>query len=110
MVVLFFLTSTAWGAQQLKTAVGQKFTITLQSNATTGYSWQLAKPIESKMLKFLGSKYSPKVTGLVGSGGLEQWNFIALKRGRTKVSFKYVRPWEKDIQPVDTRSYQITIR
>ncbi|MBI5699091.1 protease inhibitor I42 family protein [Candidatus Saganbacteria bacterium] len=62
------------------------------------------------MLKFIGSKYYPQRTGLVGSGGVERWVFRSLKRGRTEVSFKYVRPWEKGIPPVDTRSYQITIR
>ncbi|MFA4906124.1 MAG: protease inhibitor I42 family protein [Candidatus Margulisiibacteriota bacterium] len=110
LLVGLLLTSTAWGAQSLKTSVGQKFTITLKSNATTGYGWQLAKPIDGKMLKLIGSKYYPQRTGLVGSGGVERWMFRALKCGKTQVSFKYVRPWEKNVPPVDTRVYQITIR
>jgi predicted secreted protein len=62
------------------------------------------------MLKFLGSKYYPERTGLVGSGGVERWVFRALKRGQTRIFFKYVRPWEKGVTPVDTREYLISIR
>ena len=109
ILVLSFLFCLPSLGEQIKPAVGQKFTITLKSNATTGYQWQLAKPIDGKMLKFLGSKYYPERTGLVGSGGVERWVFRSLKCGQTKLHFKYVRPWEKKVPPVDTREYLILI-
>jgi len=110
LIILLLLSSPIVAAQNIKVVVGQKFTITLKSNATTGYGWQLARPIDGKMLKFLGSKYYPERTGLVGSGGVERWVFRALKCGRTRVFFKYVRPWEKGVAPVDNRIYLISIR
>ena len=108
--ILLTLSLPVQAVQNIKVSVNHEFTLTLKSNATTAYGWQLAKPINGKLLKFLGSKYYPERTGLVGSGGVERWIFKALKCGKTKLYFKYVRPWEKGGAPVDMRTYLITIR
>lgn len=39
LFILLFLGNLAFGTQTLKATVGQKFTITMDSNPTTGYSW-----------------------------------------------------------------------
>ena len=89
---------------------GEQFAVTLEANPTTGYRWRLSRPLDSKMLKFRGQGYMPIETELVGSGGIEVWVFKALRRGKTILSFEYVRQWEKGEPPVATRDITIFIK
>lgn len=94
----------------LEAKVGQEFTITLESNATTGYQWQLAKPLDESVVKLVGSEYKAPQDGRVGQGGEEVWAFKAMGTGKTEVAMKYVRPWEKDVQPVEERTFTVTVK
>lgn len=95
--------------KSIETQVGQSFTITLEANATTGYQWQFAKPLDESILRLISSKYLPDKTEIVGVGGKQVWIFQALKVGKTAVSFKYVRSWEKDNPPEKEESFEIII-
>ena len=86
---------------------GREFTITLQSNRTTGFSWQLASPLDEAVLKFVLSDYKAPQSKLQGAGGKEIWTFRAVGRGQTTISLKYVRPWEKDVPPARTAIFKI---
>lgn len=101
---------TARSTGVLKLAVDNEFIIMLPSNRTTGYEWQIDSPIDGNMIEQRGLKYVPDDTGLVGSGGKEEWKFKALKAGRSKVSFKYVRPWERGVEPADTKVFDVVIK
>lgn len=94
----------------INVAIGRDFVITLDANATTGYEWQLANRIDDSMVKLADSKYVPDKTGLVGSSGKSIWAFIALRAGKTRISFKYVRPWEKYTKPAREAKYVVYIR
>lgn len=89
--------------------VGQEFTITLEANATTGYEWQLAKPLDESTFKLISSDYVTDKTNLIGAGGSQIWVFKALKAGEATISFKYVRPWEKDNPPAKEETFPINI-
>jgi inhibitor of cysteine peptidase len=91
--------------------VGDEFTITLDSNATTGYEWQLADTLDESILELVGSEYTiPNDEGLVGAGGIEVWTFKAAGFGETDVSMEYVRPWEEDGTPAKERTFSITVK
>ncbi|MCX5709177.1 MAG: protease inhibitor I42 family protein [Candidatus Omnitrophica bacterium] len=90
--------------------VGKDFIIVLDANATTGYSWELADPIDEGQIKLVGSEYVTANTGLVGAGGKSVWTFKALKVAKAKISFKYVRPWEKDVAPAKVSTFVVDIR
>ncbi len=75
-----------------------KFTIKLESNRTTGYSWSL-KNYDHKLLSLESHTYIPPHTSLIGAPGNEQWIFQAsphfFKNSKTtKISLSYARPWE----------------
>ena len=98
----------------VKVTAGQEFTITLEANHTTGFSWQLAKPLDETLVKSVKNDYKPtpqKAGGspMTGVGGTETWTFKAVKSGKTPIEFKYVRPWEKDKEPAKTATYQIVM-
>jgi len=92
--------------------VGQEFSITLESNPTTGYQWQLAKPLDEAILQLVGSEFEASETKpeLVGVGGEEVWTFKAVGRGQTEVALKYVRVWEKDVPPVEENTSIIIVK
>lgn len=97
-------------ANAIEVAVGTDFSITLESNRTTGYEWQIAESLHKDMLQLAGSEYIRDKTSLVGAGGKEVWTFKALKAGEAAISFKYVRPWERDIFPVKQEVFVIIVK
>jgi len=95
--------------KQLSATVGQKFTITLESNQTTGYQWQLAKPLDESIVKLVGSEYEAPKSGLVGQGGREVWTFEAVSQGITQIAMKYARPWEST-PPAQEQLFSVTVK
>jgi len=86
-------------------------TITLVSNPTTGYSWQVME-IDNAILVQDGDpeyKQSPGSEGLVGAGGTEIFRFKAVGAGETTLGLGYMRPWES-VQPIETFTIQITVQ
>jgi Chagasin family peptidase inhibitor I42 len=52
----------------LTASPGEKFFIDLPANRTTGFSWQIAKPHNEKVVKLVQSKYVPGQSGPAGTG------------------------------------------
>jgi len=88
---------------------GDEFILVLDSNKTTGFGWQLAKPLNRNMLNLVQADYMPNKTDLVGAGGKEEWTFRAVNSGKATISFKYVRPWEK-VKPAKEKTFTIIIK
>lgn len=72
--------------------VGNDFSIVLESNPTTGYSWQLSSLPEKELISFINSYFETKESAAVGASGRQVWVFKALKAGKATIHFKYVRP------------------
>lgn len=96
--------------EKVEVAIGREFSVTLASNATTGYHWELAAALDEAIVKLVSSTYQAPKTGLIGAGGQEIWTFRAIARGQTVIKLKYVRPWEKDVAPAETASYTVVVR
>lgn len=98
------------GEVQLKT--GETLAVTLESNPTTGYSWQVAQTDEA-LLKTEGDPvYQPDShdKNVVGSGGKETLRFTAVGPGQVTLNLAYQRPWEKDVEPAQTFSVTVNIQ
>ncbi len=93
----------------LKVALGAAFAVTMEANPTTGYSWSVDHISPDGSIKVLESSYSSVQPALMGSGGYQTWLLKGLIKGKAKILFIYKRPWEKDITPAETRTYQITV-
>jgi inhibitor of cysteine peptidase len=94
----------------LKLNVGNEFIIMLPSNRTTGYEWQIDSPLDGNKIEQLKLVYVPDKTGLAGSGGKEEWRFKALTAGKSNISFKYVRPWERGVPPAEKKAFDVEIK
>ena len=88
---------------------GEIITLTLESNPTTGYSWQVME-VENAVLTQDGeADYKSESQNLVGAGGTETFQFKAVGSGKTTLKLGYMRPWES-VPPIDTFTIQVTVQ
>jgi inhibitor of cysteine peptidase len=80
--------------------------LTLPSNASTGYRWQL-KPVDKSVLRLVSHRYLQPKKSLPGAPGEERWRFTAVGAGSVQLRLVYVRSWEKN-KPA--RRFGVTIR
>ena len=76
----------------IRVRVGQEFTISLKANPTTGYDWECISVYE--WIQPLDKTYQADNTGLVGSGGTDNFHFKAHGQGTAILDFVYKRSWE----------------
>lgn len=88
-------------------SAGGSFSVALDSNPTTGYSWQV-KRIDGSMARLVLDEYMPASSSALGAGGKQVLTFQALKQGTTTIELQYVRPWEPD-NPVRTYSINVIV-
>jgi len=96
----------------IKVNVGEKFAISMDSNATTGYEWQLAKELDENIVKQVGDPQYIMEEGTeerVGAGGTEVWTFEGTGAGDATISFEYVRPWEEEEEPAETKDFKVEV-
>ena len=102
--------STAAKSNAFTVSAGEEFVIPLYANPSTGYSWELAVPLDKNLLQLVSSEHSGGNPTLVGAGCTQEWKFKALKPGKAAIRLKYHRPWEKSVPPAKEQSFEITIR
>lgn len=111
-----------------KVSKGQKFEVSLEENASTGYLWTYN--VNSKEVKLLTKKYSQRDNSsakeknaetlkkdttiekniqMVGVPYDREWTFQAKEKGTYTIKYSYARPWEKDIAPAKTVEYTIVV-
>jgi inhibitor of cysteine peptidase len=67
--------------------------VTLDSNVTTGFRWELSGRPDTNVMSLEGSEYLAPSTspGVVGAGGQEVWRFRAVGEGTTTLELTYQR-------------------
>jgi inhibitor of cysteine peptidase len=71
---------------------GESFCISLDSNPSTGYSWEADFKEDDFVLE---NRIYQAESSLIGGGGKETFTFRSLTKGETIISMKYRRPWEE---------------
>jgi inhibitor of cysteine peptidase len=94
----------------IELASGQELVVSLESNPTTGYGWEVSG-IDGAVLVQLGeAEYAQGgAEGMVGAGGTETFRFTAQGSGQTTLTLIYHRAWEKDVEPIETFSVDVTV-
>jgi predicted secreted protein len=95
--------------ENINLKVNDVIAIKLESNATTGYQWNLSNETDSNIITLISSDYTVANAEetLVGGGGYETFNFKAKSKGSTAIILTYNRSWEKGEEPAKT--YRINI-
>lgn len=91
------------------------FTITQQSNPTTGFSWKLIS-YDKNLMTFVSHKYvPPENKKLMGAPGYEVWTFTAVKptvpyavNQVGHIRMEYARPWTQ--QQVTKRNFVVIVK
>ena len=97
---------------QIELKPGQTLVVELQSNPTTGYSWQQSAGDEA-VLKPVGEvefRQQAAGQGVVGVGGVEVLRFEAAGAGTTTLTLVYHRPWETDVEPLQQFTANVVVR
>jgi inhibitor of cysteine peptidase len=96
--------------EQVTIKAGDVVIVTLVSNPTTGYSWQVMEIDNAILVQDGDPEYeqSPGSEGLVGAGGTETFHFKAVETGKTTLELGYLRPWES-VLPIETFTIQVVV-
>ena len=98
---------------QIELEQGQVLVVTLQSNPTTGYSWEVSENQEKILQQMGDSEFISQDTGdapIVGAGGWEIFRFKAVSAGQVTLKLIYRRPWEEDVEPVTKFSLNVVVK
>jgi inhibitor of cysteine peptidase len=86
--------------------VGETFTVVLEGNPTTGYSWQVGAVDQAVLTS--GEPGYVAESDLIGAGGTYTFTFTAVAAGETQVRLVYLRPWET-VAPLQTFTLDVTV-
>jgi inhibitor of cysteine peptidase len=83
--------------------------IALESNPTTGYSWEAS--YDETMLELVEETYELgeyAKQDVVGAGGTELFRFKALESGEVEITMVYKRTWEEE--GIDQKIFTIDVK
>lgn len=87
-------------SKQVEVGIGETFTVTLCSNASTGFQWVEPAQVSDKGVlrqtghEFIAPGEKDGEPPAPGTAGQQQWTFETLRKGTSEVSMEYSRPWE----------------
>jgi inhibitor of cysteine peptidase len=96
--------------QGIDATVGQPFSVSLESNPTTGYRWELAQPLDESILQLVQNTYQRSGPAMPGAGGTEVWTFEPLCQGASMIALRYRRPWEPPSANDRMAVYAVSVR
>ncbi len=116
-IFLFLLTAFSYSQEktytekdaEISATVGENFTVSLESNQSTGYSWSLGMVSDNSQVVVAGMDYDLPDNPKTGQGGAEVWHLKAVATGTVKLMFYYARSWEKEA-PAKTLTFTVNIK
>lgn len=97
---------------QVELKKGELLTVTLESNPSTGYAWEVSQTDEAILMQ-KGKVEFLQVTqpeGLVGAGGTETFRFEAVGVGQVSLTLIYHRSWEENVEPIQTYTLEVVVK
>ena len=104
--------SMDYNGRQIELTNGQTFNVTLETNPSTGYSWEVVE-LNNNILHQIGeTETEPNITqkNMVGVPVMHTFQFQVINTGQTTLSIVYHRIWEKDVASLNTFSIDIFVR
>lgn len=97
---------------EISMAPGTEVFITLESNPSTGYSWQVVTGDMNVIPLMTDPEYTADSNdpNIVGGGGTETFHFTANAVGTTVLQLGYLRPWEEGVDPIETFTVTIEVK
>jgi inhibitor of cysteine peptidase len=92
--------------QYIQLTKGQKFTVTLESNPTSGFEW-LPK-FDGSIINLVSNDFQATMPKRIGSSGKDIFTFLAISSGSSNLKMLYKRRWEE--QFVAEKIFVINVR
>jgi len=89
---------------------GHVLSITLDANPTTGYTWEVVEPQDGQVMRQAGEIEFEPESDAIGSGGVQIIRFECVNAGQTVLKLVYHRPWETDLEPLETFTIHVAAR
>ena len=102
--------NAADSGKQITANAGDSFTITLDSNPSTGFSWSISAITDESVIDDVSNEFKGADTGMVGAGGQEVWTFEAVDKGSSTIEMKYRRSWEQGVEPAATFNVTVVVK
>ena len=104
--------SAADDGRQIELNEGQVLVISLESNPSTGYMWEVEEADEAILhqmgkIEFESESYLLGAPILLGAPGKQIVRFEAVAAGWADLRLVYRRPWERGMKPAKTFSLQV---
>jgi inhibitor of cysteine peptidase len=88
---------------------GDDFTVTLESNATTGFAWQLETALPENVVRLVRDVYVEPDTDLVGAAGRQELTFEGVGDGSTFIQLWYIRSFDDPPEPADRAQFEVIV-
>jgi inhibitor of cysteine peptidase len=85
---------------------GDTLVVELEGNITTGYTWVPAAQ-DPQLLTQVGEAEVTPESDAIGAPGMIVLTFQASATGQTVLHLDYKRPWETDVEPIQT--FEVTV-
>jgi predicted secreted protein len=93
---------------EFQAEIGDKITVKLCSNPTTGFQWNYEMTIEN-VVKEEDHDFEAPEGDVPGAAGIELWTFEAIEKGTAEVQMEYSQPWEGGLKAEWTYTMTITV-
>lgn len=88
---------------------GDRFTIVLESNASTGFSWLLERPLDTDVVTEVENVYVDSDTDMVGAPGRQEITFEAVGVGSTFIQLWYIRSFDDPPEPANRAQFEVIV-
>ncbi|MBM3696221.1 MAG: protease inhibitor I42 family protein [Actinobacteria bacterium] len=92
----------------IEVKVGERVTLELEGNPTTGYSWQITE-IDPAVLAPSGEPDYQSSSDADGAGGVYTFRFDAVGAGETEVVLQYFPSWQEPSDTARVRSFTVRV-
>ncbi len=98
--------TSADNGKTIDAVVGDKITVTIEGNPTTGFTWE-TEQLNSAQLQQLGEPEYTAASNLLGAAGTYVFTFKVVGTGDFSLRLIYHRTWEAGVPPEQT--FEVTI-
>ncbi len=96
--------------ENIEVAPGETVAVRLPTSFSEGYRWQLAQPLNERLVKLVKSSYRRSEPAEPGMDGYQVLVFQAVAEGNATIPLQYVRFRDKSAEPEKVANFGLVIR